>query len=258
MRRGLQREKVGWRNRWHGGVGEVLHVPRDDVFAAGFLGGNRDNGVLVVRKSKFARFKEDLPVAGNDGNSLVENQVEGVILAGAVAVADADVNAGRDRMGGKTPRQLSGQGLFDDLKGRLQEFLPPQEDVDEDVEVDQDFHAYFSRRCFLYSSLSSPSVMSQCNEPMALRRTSGMSSSSSHSATARVSLSLARHWRMTSETEMPYWAAYPWTKALSELGSRTIRRESFMDDPFWMYDSLTNMYDGGQVGVILTNEEVNR
>ena len=258
MRRGLQREKVGRRNRRHGRTGEVLHVPRDDVFAAGFLGGNRDNGVLVVRKSKCARVEEDLPVAGNDGNSPVENQVEGVVFAGAVAMAAADVNAGRDRMGGKTPRQLSGQGLFDDLKGRLQEFLPFLEDVDEDVEVDQDFHAYFSRRCFLYSSLNSPSVLSQCNEPMALRSTSGMSSSSSHSATARDSLSFARHWRMTSETEMPYWAAYPWTKVRSALGSRTIRRESFMDDPFWMYDSLTNMYDDGQVGVILDDCEENR
>ena len=191
-------------------------------------------------------------------DKMVENQVEGVVFAGAVAMAAADVNAGRDRMGGKTPRQLSGQGLFDDLKGRLQEFLPFLEDVDEDVEVDQDFHAYFSRRCFLYSSLNSPSVLSQCNEPMALRSTSGMSSSSSHSATARDSLSFARHWRMTSETEMPYWAAYPWTKVRSALGSRTIRRESFMDDPFWMYDSLTNMYDDGQVGVILDDCEENR
>ena len=90
MRRGLQREKVGRRNRRHGRTGEVLHVPRDDVFAAGFLGGNRDNGVLVVRKSKCARVEEDLPVAGNDGNALVENQAEGVILAGAVAMAAAD------------------------------------------------------------------------------------------------------------------------------------------------------------------------
>ena len=257
MRRGLQREKVGRRNRRHGRTGEVLHVPRDDVFAAGFLGGNRDNGVLVVGESKLARFEKNLSVAGNDGNALVENQAEGVILAGAVTMAVADVNAGRDRMGGQTPRQLSGQGLFDDLQGRFQELLPLLKDVYEDVEVDQDFHAYFSTRCFLYSSLSAPSVLSQCNEPMALRRTSGMSSSS-HSATARDSLSFARHWRMTSETEMPYWAAYPWTKVRSALGSRTIRRESFMDDPFWMYDSLTNMYDDGQVGVILDDCEENR
>ena len=45
MRRGLQREKVGRRNRRDGGVGEILHVPRDDVFAADFLGGNRGNHV---------------------------------------------------------------------------------------------------------------------------------------------------------------------------------------------------------------------